>query len=112
MFLSCLWNPPRLTLDFDPELLTVVALATEGRLSSAGNPMLSSLPLPGRKPGESAISSDESLKKLPLPKTLDVITAPFVLAHEGGVGEVAVGGLRDMEGILPPDVSSTASCFR
>lgn len=31
---SFLWNP-RLMLDFEPELLTVVALATDGRRSSA-----------------------------------------------------------------------------
>lgn len=108
-----LWNP-LLKLDLEPELLTVVALATEGRLSSgcAGNPMLSSpfLPLPGRKPGDScAMSSFESLKKL---ITLAGTTEPFVPYNDGRVGDTAVGGFRDIDGILPPDVSSTASCLR
>jgi hypothetical protein len=62
-FGSFLWKPRR--LDLDPVLLTVVALATDGRLSSLrGKPMLSSrLPVLGRtKPGDSwARSSLESL---------------------------------------------------
>jgi hypothetical protein len=61
-FGSLLWKP---LLDLDPVLLTVVALATDGRLSSLrGKPMLSSrLPVPGRaKPGDNwARSSLESL---------------------------------------------------
>ena len=100
-------------LDFEPELLTVVALATDGRLSSPGKPILSSFPLPGRKPGESCpISSVESLKKVL--NTLDgIVTEPFT-PGEGhcGVGDVAVGGFREIEGILLPDVSSTARSFR
>jgi hypothetical protein len=59
---SLLWKP---LLDLDPVLLTVVALATDGRRSSfSGKPMLSSrLAVPGRaKPGDScARSSLESL---------------------------------------------------
>jgi hypothetical protein len=110
---SFLWNP-RLMLDLDPELLTVVALATEGRRSSPGNPIVSSLPLPGRgKPGEScATFSSESLKKLP--KMLEGMTVPFAppALQGGGVGDVAVGGFRDMDGILLPEVSKTASSLR
>jgi hypothetical protein len=51
------------------------------------------------------------LKKLP--NTLDAMAElpPFVPVH-GGFGEVAVGGFRDINGILAPEVSSTASCFR
>tara|TARA_R110002003_G_scaffold63_4_gene5807 strand:+ start:15616 stop:15870 length:255 start_codon:yes stop_codon:yes gene_type:complete len=64
-FCSLLWKPPLLMLDFDPELLTVVALATEGlRSSLSGKPMLSSrLPVPGlAKAGDSCeMSSLESL---------------------------------------------------
>jgi hypothetical protein len=74
--------------------------------------MLSSpfFPLPGRNPGEScAISSFESLKKL---ITLAGMTDPFVPYSDGRVGDTAVGGFRDIDGILPPDVSNTASCFR
>jgi hypothetical protein len=52
--------PPRLTLDFDPELLAVVTLATEGRLSSpkyasAGESLAFVFPVkpvPGLKPGD------------------------------------------------------------
>lgn len=104
-------------LDFDPVLLTVVALATEGRLSSFnGKPMLSSrLPVPGRKPGDAKeTSSLESLKKL--------LQMPLAMALPLGTEEedqgvtwvvlVAVGGFRDMTGTLPPEVSNTASCFR
>jgi hypothetical protein len=39
---------------------------------------------------------------------------PLLLADHGAICEVAleaVGGFRDMDGTLPPDVSSTASCF-
>lgn len=74
---------------------------------------MASLPLPGRpSPGDScAMSSLESLKKLP--HTLAAIEEPLVPeAAHGVIGEVAVGGLRDIDGILPPEVSSTASCFR
>ena len=98
---------------WEPELLTVALLCTDGRRSSWGNPMASSLPLPGRNPGESWTSSVESLKKL-LPNTLDGITDPFVVPDQGVAGEVAVavGGFRDIDGTRPPDVSKTASCFR
>jgi hypothetical protein len=41
-FCSFLWKP-RLKLDLEPVLLTVVALATEGRRKSWGKPMASSL---------------------------------------------------------------------
>jgi hypothetical protein len=40
--------------------------------------------------------------------------APFGVDAQGATCElavVAVGGFRDMDGTLPPDVSSTASCF-
>lgn len=53
-FCSRLWKPLPV-LDLEPELPTVVALATDGRRSSfKGKPMLSSLvPVPGRsKPGD------------------------------------------------------------
>lgn len=57
------------------------------------------------------MSSLESLKKLP--QTLAAMEEPLVPAEaQGGVGEEAVGGFREMEGIRWPDVSSTASCFR
>lgn len=114
-FWSLLWNP-RPMLDLDPVLLTVVALATEGRRSSLkGKPMLSSrLPVPGRKPGEDCeTSSLESLKKLlqtPLAMLLPLEAEDQGVAWE--VALVAVGGFRDMAGTLPPEVSSTASCFR
>jgi hypothetical protein len=118
-FWSLLWNPLPI-LDLDPVLLTVVALATEGRRSSLnGKPMLSSrLLVPGRKPGEGCeTSSFESLKKLlhtPLAMLLLVLFPPLG-AEDQGVAWVeleAVGGFRDMEGTRPPEVSSTASCFR
>lgn len=65
-FGSLLWKPlTDLKLDLDPELPTVVALATDGRRSSfRGKPMLSSRPpvLGRAKPGDScARSSLESL---------------------------------------------------
>lgn len=107
-----LWYPARVPLDLEPVLLTVVALAMDGRLSSLGKPMLSSW-LPRRVSlGDSwAMSSLESLKKLP--QTLAAMDEPLAPAEaHGGVGEVAVGGLREMEGMRLPDVSSTASCFR
>lgn len=78
--------------------------------------MLSSrLPVPGRaNPGEScATSSLESLKKLL--QTLLAMLEPLGGAAQGAMCElalVAVGGLRDMEGTLAPEVSSTASCLR
>jgi hypothetical protein len=110
-----LWNPLP-ALDLEPELLTVVALATEGRRSSfMGNPMLSSLaPVPGRtKPGDSCpTSSLESLKKLL--QTLLAMLAPLFPDDHGAICELAleaVGGFREMDGTRPPDVSSTASCF-
>ena len=116
-FCSLLWKPPRLVLDLEPVLLTVVALATDGRLSSfMGKPMLSSLlPVPGRaSPGEGCeTSSFESLKKLL--QTLFAMLVPFDAEDQGATCEVAlvpVGGFREMEGTLPPDVSSTASCLR
>lgn len=116
-FCSRLWKPPLLMLDLEPVLLTVVALATDGRRSSlSGKPILSSLlPVPGRaKPGEScATSSFESLKKLL--QTLLAMLVPFAPADQGAVCEVAlvaVGGFRDIDGTLAPDVSSTASCLR
>jgi hypothetical protein len=116
-FCSLLWKPPLLKLDLDPVLLTVVALATDGRLSSfSGKPMLSSLlPVPGRpSPGDScATSSLESLKKLL--QTLFAMLAPFGAEDHGAACElalVAVGGFRDIDGTLAPDVSNTASCFR
>lgn len=57
------------------------------------------------------MSSFESLKKLP--HTLAAMVEPLVVeAHGGGVGDVAVGGFRDMDGILLPEVSRTESCFR
>lgn len=88
----------------------VFALATDGLLSSAENPMLSSLLVLGRKPGDNcAISSLESLKKLP--NTLEGMTEPLPEDQEGGLGEVAEGGFFDMDGILAP-VSKTASSFR
>jgi hypothetical protein len=96
----------------EPVLLTVVALAMDGRLSSLGKPMPSSW-LPGRiSRGESwAMSSLESLKKLP--QTLAAMEEPLVPADaQGGVGEVAVGGLREIDGMRLPEVSNTASCFR
>jgi hypothetical protein len=95
----------------EPELLIVFALATEGLLSSVEKPMLSSLPLPGRNPGDNwAMSSLESLKKLP--NTLEGMTEPLPEDQEGGVGEVAVGGFFEIDGILAPDVSKTASSLR
>jgi hypothetical protein len=103
-------------LDLEPELLTVLALATDGRLSSfTGKPMLSSLlPVPGRKPGDGwAMSSLESLKKVLQP--LLAMLAPLGAVDQGATCELAldaVGGFRDMDGTRPPDVSSTASCFR
>lgn len=114
-FCSRLWKPLRVILDLEPLLLMVVALATEGRRSSCtGKPMLSSLlPVPGRaNPGDScATSSLESLKKL----LQLAILVPLGVDAQGAICELAldaVGGLRDMDGTLPPDVSSTASCFR
>lgn len=103
-------------LDLEPVLLTVVALATDGRLSSfMGKPMLSSLvPVPGRKPGDDwETSSFESLKKLL--QTLLVMLFPLGAVDQGATCELAleaVGGLRDMDGTRPPEVSRTASCFR
>jgi hypothetical protein len=103
------WKP-RPTLDLDPELLTVVALATDGRLSSPGygaSPPYCELP--GLKPGESDTSSDESLKKLP--KTLVGMTT--FCAHGGLLfGDTAVGGCFDIEGILLEEVSRARSSFR
>lgn len=103
-------------LDLEPVLLTVVALATDGRLSSfIGKPMLSSLvPVPGRYPGDDwETSSFESLKKLL--QTLLVMLFPLGAVAQGATCELAleaVGGLRDMDGTRPPEVSRTASCFR
>jgi hypothetical protein len=103
-------------LDLEPELLTVVALATEGRLSSLrGKPMASSLlPVPGRNPGDCGVTSSlESLKKLF--HGLFAMLFPFGVPLQGAACElalVAVGGLREMDGTLPPEVSSTASCLR
>jgi len=114
MFCSFLWKP-RLILDLDPVLLTVVALATDGRRSSlSGKPMLSSrLPFWRRKPGEGWVrSSLESLKKLL--QTLLAMAPPLVV-DQGAMCELAleaVGGFRDIDGTLPPEVSNTASCFR
>lgn len=114
-FCSRLWKP-RLMLDLEPELLTVVALATDGRLSSlSGKPMLSSLlPVPGRQPGEGCeTSSLESLKKLL--QTLLFMLVPLGAVDQGATCELAldaVGGLRDIDGTRPPEVSRTASCFR
>jgi hypothetical protein len=101
-------------LDLEPVLLTVVALATEGRLSSLmGKPMLSSLvPVPGRNPGDET-SSFESLKKLL--QTLLAMVLPLGAVDHGATWELvleAVGGFRDIDGTRPPDVSRTASCFR
>ena len=118
-FCKRLWKPPPclLTLDLDPVLLTVVALATDGRRSSlSGNPMLSSLlPVPGRANAgdSSAISSLESSKKLL--QTPLVMFVPFDVEDQGAICEVAllaVGGFRDIEGTLAPGVSNTASCLR
>ena len=53
----------------------------------------------------------ESLKKL-LPQALAAMEPLVPAEAHGGVGEVAVGGFRWMDGIRPPDVSSTASCLR
>jgi hypothetical protein len=117
-FCRRLWKPPRLMLDLEPVLLTVCALATEGRRSSPacmGKPMLSSrLPVPGRaKPGDSwARSSVESSKKLLHSAGMLV---PLLPDDHGAFSElalVAVGGTREMDGRRPPDVSSTASCLR
>lgn len=84
----------------------------DGRLSSLEKPIPSSW-LPRRvNLGDSWVTSSlESLKKLP--QTLAAMDEPLVpAAAHGGVGEVAVGGFREMDGMRPPDVSSTASCFR
>lgn len=103
-------------LDLEPVLLTVVALATEGRLSSfMGKPMLSSLVLvAGRNPGDDdETSSFESLKKLL--QTLLAILTPLGGLAQGATWELvveAVGGFRDIDGTRPPEVSKTASCFR
>jgi hypothetical protein len=102
-------------LDLEPWLLTVVALATEGRLSAlSGKPILSSLlPAPARNPGDCGVTSSlESLKKLF--QGLLAMLIPFDVDH-GATCELApeaVGGLRDIDGTLPPEVSSTASCLR
>lgn len=116
-FCSFLWNP-LLKLDFDPVLLTVLALATEGLRSSLGNPIASSLELPpvGAKPGERwpTSSLSESLKKLL--QTLFAMFVPPLEADDahGGLEFAleAVGGLREIDGILPPEVCSTARSFR
>ena len=114
-FWSLLWKPLPM-LDLDPVLLTVVALATDGRRSSfSGKPMLSSrLPVPGRKPGDGCdTSSLESLKKLlqtPLAMLLPLGTPDHGVTCE--LALEAVGGFRDIDGTRPPEVSNTASCFR
>lgn len=89
----------------------VVALAAEGLLASLYS-VMSSLPLAERPNwGDNAgMSSFESLKKLP--HTLAAMVAPLDPETHGGVGEVAVGGFRDMDGIRFPEVSRTANCFR
>lgn len=84
-------------LDLEPVLLTVVALATEGRLSSfMGKPMLSSLVLvAGRNPGDDdETSSFESLKKLL--QTLLAILTPLGGLAQGrdlGIGARSGGGV-------------------
>jgi hypothetical protein len=112
-FCRRLWKPLPM-LDLEPVLLTVVALATEGRLSSfMGKPMLSSRgPVPGRKAGDER-SSFESLKKLL--QTPLAMLVPLGAVDQGATWEFvleAVGGFRDMDGTRPPEVSKTASCFR
>jgi hypothetical protein len=100
-------------LDFEPELLTVVALATDGRRSSWGKPIASSLPLPGLNPGDSCpISSAESLKKLP--NTLEgIVIDPFEAGRfQLFAGDVAVGGFRDIEGMRLPELSRTERSLR
>jgi len=41
--------------------------------------------------------------------------APPLVVDQGAMCELAleaVGGFRDIDGTLPPEVSNTASCFR